>query len=351
MNVGIVLPNWIGDVVMATPTLRALKKFFGERAILTGIMRPYVAPMLAETPWLDEFLCYDPRSRDASLREWSLVKQLRQRRLDQIVLLSNSLRTGLIAWLSGARRRVGYARYGRGPLLTDKLRPPRKGRQLVPVSALDYYLELAYHIGCPTESRQVELPTTRADEQAANHVWDSRGLGRTGAVVAMNPGGAYGAAKHWPAEYFAELARQLVQRGDTSVLVLCGPSERDVAREVEHRAAHESVVSLADERPSLGLSKACVRRSNLLVTTDSGPRHFAAAFRVPAVTLFGPTDPRWSWNYHPEETVLQRDMACSPCAKRVCPYKHHRCMRDLTPDKVLTLVQERLNLLGCERAA
>jgi heptosyltransferase-2 len=88
-----------------------------------------------------------------------------------------------------------------------------------------------------------------------------------------------------------------------------------------------------------------------MVTTDSGPRHFAAAFKVPAVTLFGPTDPRWSDNYHPDAINLQLDVDCGPCAKRVCPLKHHRCMRELSVNHVFVAAQSLLQRQLDTRAA
>jgi heptosyltransferase-2 len=100
--------------------------------------------------------------------------------------------------------------------------------------------------------------------------------------------------------------------------------------------------SLADEPLSIGLSKACIRRSDLLVATDSGPRHFAAAFDVPAISLFGPTDPRWSINYHQRETRLFHQVPCGPCAQRECPLVHHECMRGLRVERVYEAVCERL---------
>ena len=143
MKIGIVLPNWISDAVMATPTLRAIADHYGSSAEVAAIMRPYVVDVLAGSPWLDESILYDHRSRDSELRTWSVVSHLRRRHFDALVLLPNSLRIGSVAWLSGAKRRIGYARYGRGPLLTDKLAAPSSGGKLIPVSAVDYYLKLA----------------------------------------------------------------------------------------------------------------------------------------------------------------------------------------------------------------
>ena len=307
-------------------------------------MRPYVAEVLAGLDWLDECLLYDPRGKQRSQGTIALLKELRRRRLDTIVLLTNSLRTGLIARFSSARRRIGYDRSGRGLLLTDRLAPPRDGWYFRPVSPVDYYLRLAAVLGCTATDRRLQLATTDHDEAAAQDVWNRAALSQMTRVVALNPGGAYGAAKHWPVASFVELAKRLASEPGTGVLVLCGPSEREAARQIEQLSAHPRVKSLASAQTSIGLSKACVRRSQLLITTDSGPRHFAAAFGVPCITLFGPTDPRWSWNYHAGETVLQEDLPCVPCARRVCPLGHHRCMTDLSVGKVLTVAQRVLEV-------
>jgi heptosyltransferase-2 len=343
MNLGIFLPNWIGDAVMATPTLRALRKQFPRPARLVGVLRPYVAEVLAGTSWLDELIVYDPKRRSGEHSSWSLVRELRRRRLDAVVLLTNSLRTAAIAWLAGAHRRVGYVRYGRGVLLTDPLYPPRTGGKLAPVSAVDYYLELAYYLGCPTESRRLELATLAEDERAADRVWEKLGLSRAGRVVAFNTGGAYGAAKRWPSEHCAALARRVAEELDAAALVLCGPSERETAAEIERQASHPRVKSLAGEPLGLGLSKACIRRADAMVTTDSGPRHFAAAFGTPTVSLYGPTDPAWSVNYNPRAIDLRLSLACSPCGRRACPLKHHACMNELAPDQVFSAVAQLLS--------
>src|SRR5262249_7573184 len=158
---------------------------------------------------------------------------------------------------------------------------------------------LAEVAGCPRPSRRLELFTTPRDEAAAEAVWHASGLSDCAEVIGFNPGAAFGAAKHWPAGHFATLARLLADRRGCGVLGLCGPGERVRARQIVLLADRPRVVSLADQPLSLGLTKACVRRCDLLVTTDSGPRHFAAAFNRPVVTLFGPTHIAWTETYHP----------------------------------------------------
>ena len=108
-------------------------------------------------------------------------------------------------------------------------------------------------------------------------------------------------------------------------------------------ADHPQVVSFAETEPGIGLTKAAVKNSDLLITTDSGPRHFAAPFDVPVVTLFGPTHIAWSETFYPNSIHLQLDVDCGPCQKRVCPLQHHRCMTELSPERVFAAAQSLLD--------
>jgi heptosyltransferase II len=345
MNIAVFLPNWIGDAVMATPALRALRSHYAESRLI-GVMKPYVADVFAGGDWFDEILFANggPWSQGMLAAAW----RLRQRRIDLVVLFSNTFRSALTAWLGGCRRRIGYARYCRSMLLTDALPPVRDdfGRRK-PSPVLDAYNLLAERAGCPRPSRLMELFTTSADERAADRVWEIARFEDYSEVICLNSGAAFGAAKHWPTTYFAELARRLAEERGSAVLVLCGPNERELARNIAALACHPNVHSLADltapavadgPRLSIGLTKACVRRADLLVTTDSGPRHFAAAFDRPVVTLFGPTHIEWTETYHPRAVHLQKRVPCGPCQLRVCP-QDHRCMLQLTPDEVFSAAE------------
>ena len=344
MKLGIFLPNWIGDVVMATPTLRALRNHFGPQSKMVGVMRPYVSDVLAGTPWLDDQIFCNPRSNDRQLSGWQLWRKLRQEKFDLTILFTNSVRTGLWSWFSGAPERVGYAHGPRAILLTHHLRREMIGRKYAPTPTLDTYLELAYAVGCPIESPRMELATLPRDEAAADHVWKTLEIGNE-PVVVMNSGAAFGASKLWPPEYFAEIGRRIAQDWGHTVLMICGPNERPIAQQIVSQAGHPRVVSLADPRLGdnyplpIGLSKACVRRARLMVTTDSGPRHFAPAFNVPVVTMFGPTPISLSETHFSKAINLHREVPCGPCMQRECPLVHHRCMRELSVDQVYEAVQ------------
>ncbi|HEX4412257.1 MAG TPA: lipopolysaccharide heptosyltransferase II [Lacipirellulaceae bacterium] len=350
MRLGVFLPNWVGDVVMATPALRALRQLAGADGQLVGIMRPYVSEVLAGTTWLDESIVYD-KSRKLSPANRNVYAELRSARLDTVVLLTNSLRTAWMAWRSGARERIGYRNDARSLLLTKRIRQPLTpdGR---PLPTAESYLHLASVAGCAAEPARLELATTAEDERAADAVWAQLNLPAGDRVVVLNSGGAFGAAKLWPAEYFAELARRIVAGGRFSVLVNCGPSERELARFIAAEAKDPRVVSLAGiEDLPVGLTKACIRRSRLLVTTDSGPRYFGVAFEKPVVTLFGPTDPLRTQLPYDRERSLSLSLDCQPCMKRVCPLGHHRCMRDLSVDMVYAATNRLLEFSPAEQVA
>jgi heptosyltransferase-2 len=342
MKIGIFLPNWIGDVVMATPTLRALRRHYGPSAQIVGIMKPYVTEVLTGTSFLDEIWLFDQDSNVTAMRTWPVIWRMYRYRFNLVVFLVNTRRHAIMAWLARAAQRVGYVRYKRGPFLTQKLFPLKNNGGYLPCPLVDYYLQIAYALGCPMESPRMELATTNQDEKAADDVW--RNLGLHSKVVTVNSSGAFGASKLWPDEYCGELARRIANDLEHDVLILCGPEERERAKRIAGMSRHPRVFSLAEQKITIGLIKACIRRSRLLVSTDSGPRHFAPAFDVPVIALFGPTDIRWSDTHSPKEVQLQIPVDCGPCHQRICPLEHHKCMVDLDVDTVFEAVYSTLSM-------
>jgi heptosyltransferase-2 len=352
MRIAVFLPNWIGDAVMATPAVRALRDAY-PGARLIAVMKPYIAGVFEGSRWFDGHVFLD--SRGPGQQRWpAAALRLRRDRPDLAVLFPNSFRSALVAWLAGSRRRIGFARYGRAPLLTEALDPALDAQgNMQPSPVIDAYNMLAERAGAGMPSYRMELFTTPRDEQATDAVWRQAGFD-DGPVVCLNPGAAFGSAKYWSADAFATLAQTLVDRPGVinarGVLVLCGPNERELARDIVARAGRPNVTSLAGQPLSLGLTKACVRRANLLITTDSGPRHFAAAFGRPVVTLFGPTHIAWTETYYPAAVHLQKQVECGPCQLRACPFDH-RCMKLLTPTEVFDASVTLMRRVGSRRAS
>ena len=306
------------------------------RANCVAVCKPYVADVLAGSPW---FADIDPRSTSAA-RGQRLLGVARQaaREADSTPRCCSRTRSAprCSRRLGGCRSVVGFARYGRGLLLTDKLhaedRRPRAVRAVAGHRRLQPARGRARHARPRATGWNCSpRPPTRPPRTRCG---SGSGLHRYPQVVCLNPGAAFGAAKHWPAR---PLRRPRPEPRSTrrgcGVLVLCGPAERDMARQIaDGRAASPHVFSLGDTPLSLGLTKALVRRADLLVTTDSGPRHFAAAFDRPVVTLFGPTHIDWTETYFAKAIHLQKKVPCGPCQQRVCPLDH-RCMTRPDPGR------------------
>jgi heptosyltransferase-2 len=336
-TIAVFVPNWVGDVVMATPALRAIRAHFTNSRIV-ALLRPYVAGVLEARSWFDARIFFDPRGTREQ-RWLSVVRRLRRERVELAILFPNSFRSAFVAWLACCHRRIGYARYGRSFLLTDTLIPLR-----FPHPVIDAYNRLAERVGCSPPGHRMELATTATDEEQVDDLWQAS-FGAKREIVCLNPGGAFGSAKHWPSEYFARLAQMFADRRGSGVLILCAPADKERARQIVAQSGRRDVHSLANHNPSLGLTKACVRRADLLVTTDSGPRHFAAAFDRPVVSLFGPTHVAWTRTYHPKEVCLQKKVPCGPCQLRTCPLDH-QCMKQLTPDEVFEAAEQLLKRTG-----
>lgn len=331
MNICLFLPNWLGDMVMATPAIRAIRRWAGPQARIVGVLRPNLTGVLDGTDWLDETWCYHPRGDDPRWKTPNLVRRLAAEKWDAAVLFPNSWRSALIAWQARIPVRIGYGRHHRGRFLTHALDWKYSREEGWKVPMVQYYLRLAETLGCPPESPRLELQTTPQGEILAARVWQDLGLPKDGRVVAMHVGSAGASVKVWPTEYFEELARLIVSRTDHSVMLLCGPGERKIVRGICRSVRDPRVVSLADQPLHISLLKSCIRRCGVCVSTDSGPRHVAAALGVPVITLLGPTPEELIANPFVRGMNLRVPLPCAPCLRRTCRPGHHRCMRDMTP--------------------
>lgn len=333
MHIAVILPRWVGDAVMATPLLRALRAHFGGDARITGVMRPVIADLLDGTRWIDDAIPYDRHGRDPSSRFRAAAQALRAARTDVAIVLPNSLSAAALAFSGAARRRVGQPGHWRRLLLTDVV-PPRRGEPIVPPPVA--FMEIARLIGVTPGPLVVELRASADDLARGDALLAALFPGRDGPLVVLNDNSSNGSARSWGASRHAALARWLADRvPGVRVLVHCGPADRDHARAVVAEAASPAVRGLGDA-PDLpiGLSKAVYARAAAAVSSDSGPRHIAAAFGVPTVALLGPTDPRLGRSDPCGCVEIRRTLACSPCGRGECPLRHHDCMRLIGTDEV-----------------
>ena len=326
----VVAPNWVGDVVMATPAFRALRQSLPETHI-TLLVRAYASKILAGAPWFDRVVEMQgsPRSLATVVRT---ARALRRLQPDLAVIFPNSFRSALTVWLGGARHRVGYRRDGRSVFLTSALPRPKREGAFAPMYMADYYLALLADLGIEARSGNLELFVTDSEEERMDAVWARHGVGADEQVVALNPGAAWGSSKCWPPDRFARTGDLLAERHGVRVAVLAGPGEEEVQGAIVKGMKGPAVALTAGDVP-LDLLKPLVRRLALLVTNDTGPRHYANAFSIPAVVVLGPTDPAYTRNPSERAVVLQSERDCVPCHRKTCP-RGHECMLDITPEQV-----------------
>jgi heptosyltransferase-2 len=340
----VVQPSWVGDAVMATPTLRSLRERF-PAAHIAYLMKRYVKDIYTGMPWADQIITYRTgkvaKKKSGNGQFFDLAARLRAGRFDLAVLLPNSFKTALVCKMAGIDRIVGYDRDGRGFLLTDKLLPVKDKGKFVPSPIVKYYLGLANYLGGTSRDLRMELFVTDSERREAESVLARCGLeptlDRPGSkgqppLVILNVGAQYGAAKLWKQEYFAELADRLMDELNATVLISATAKERPIVEAIT-RHMRRAGVDLSNKGMTLGSLKEIVRRCDLMVTNDTGPRHIAAAMDVPVVTVFGPTHPEWTEIYYPRERQVAVKVFCGPCQKKVCPLDH-RCITRVTPAMV-----------------
>ncbi|HEY8665574.1 MAG TPA: lipopolysaccharide heptosyltransferase II [Tepidisphaeraceae bacterium] len=339
----VVQPSWVGDAVMATPTLRAIRGHFPD-AHISYLMRRYVKPLYVGMPWADQLITYRTGKTTAKAGKdnvFELAGRLRSAQFDLAVLLPNSFKSALICKMAKIPRIVGYDRDGRGFLLSDKLLPVKERGKFVPSPIIKYYLGLARYLGSAETDLKMELFVTPAERRDAEATLARAGLetdlGRPAShggppLILLNPGAQYGAAKCWLPESFAQLADRMTDELGATVLLSAAPKERPIVEAIQRHMRH-AAVDLSNKGLSLGALKEIVRRCDLMVTNDTGPRHIAAAFDVPVVTIFGPTHPQWTEIYYPKERQVAVKVFCGPCQKKTCPLDH-RCMTRVTPGMV-----------------
>ncbi|HET8723456.1 MAG TPA: lipopolysaccharide heptosyltransferase II [Anaeromyxobacteraceae bacterium] len=312
----LVHPAFLGDTVFLGPAIRALKARWPGSEVGV-VVSPRGEPVARQLPGVDEVFAFDKRRSDGGLRGiLRLGARLRAFAPDVALVSHPSARSGSVAWLSRAPRRIGYA-----PLCNDRLAIDR-GRPFV-----ERALRLAGRAGASTEDRSLAMNPPEGLAGYASEV--VRGARRP--VVGVVPGAEWG-TKRWGADRYAGLARRIDAAGG-SVVVLGGPGERELAAGI---AARSGVAVRDTTGNSIAEALAVLARCDAVVGGDTGLVHCARALGRPTVLLFGPTDP----GRHvlgARDRVVRVDLPCSPChdhGPERCPLGHHRCMVDLPEDEV-----------------
>lgn len=321
--------NWVGDAVLMIPSLVALRNTF-PHAQITALANRWVLPLLVNHPCVDRTVIIDKgKGLLRSIGELTgIISRLRNERFDMAVLFQNAFEAAFLASMGGVRYRIGYNTDGRGFLLTHKV---IRNQRILEVHQVDYYLGLIEAMGWHVEGREPSLFLNEGDIESTSLMLFSHRIADHRFIVGLNPGATYGSAKRWPEERFATIGDWAAERWNAKVILFGSSSERDIGLRVSQRMQH-APINLCG-LTTLGQVMALIKRCNFFVTNDSGLMHIAAAFHVPLVALFGPTNHITTGPMSGNATIVRHALDCSPCLKETCPLDH-RCMLSIEPDEV-----------------
>jgi heptosyltransferase-2 len=310
-NILVRATNWVGDAVMCLPALRVIRDRFPQ-AHIAVLAKPWVADLYRRENFADEVIQYDGS-------RWAAARMLRRRKFECAILLQNAFEAALIVWLARIPVRIGYNRDGRRLLLTRAVSVPKPGE--IPRHQRFYYLELLRRAGIVDK-----LPPSDDIRLDAG----DRKLARR--MIGVSPGAAYGTAKQWLPERFAEAAARLAEARGAEVALFGSSGERELCEQVAKLLNGHRVTNYAG-KTTLGEFIDLASQCELFLTNDSGAMHIASALGVPTVAIFGATDDVATGPTGPLARVVREAVDCSPCLLRECPIDH-RCMTRVSAERV-----------------
>jgi heptosyltransferase-2 len=332
-NIIVRMPNWLGDMIMATPILRDLKKQWPE-ATLTAMCQAPLAVLLEHDPYVDEVFVFHRVSGWVRRQEnGDIIEKLRNGHYDLGILLTNSFSSAWWFWRGSVGTRVGYGSFGRSLLLNQAIGYPAN---LDKMHQVVFYKRILRELGIPITKTRPLIHVTKGEVSIAKEKLDSLGITDHHIVIGVNPAAAFGPAKQWPAERFRAVIGVLLKDPLVRVVVFGDKKGAQIVEEVCGELS-ERVVNLA-EKTSLREFAALVKCCHVFLSNDSGPMHLAAALRIPLVAIFGSTSPTRTRPYDWGE-VIYKNVSCSPCYKRECPIDF-RCMLRIEVAEVVDVMQK-----------
>jgi lipopolysaccharide heptosyltransferase II len=321
----------IGDVVLSTPVIKALRDNFPD-AYIAMMVSPYALDIVEDNPFLDEVIIYD---KDKRHKNWfqsvGFAFGLRAKRFDLAVVLHPTNRAHITVFLAGIRRRIGFNRKC-AILLTDRI---KHTKQEAEKHELEYSLDLVRYLGIQPEDKKPAMFIKPQAIQWADRVLAQAGIKETDMLLALHPAASC-PSKIWPAQRFAEAADELVKRYGFKVIVLAGPKDMNLAIQVIQNT-RQPVLNLAG-KTSVQQLAALLKRSRLFISNDSGPVHIACAVGTPVISIFGRNQKglspkRWG-PVGPRDKVLHKEVGCEECLAHNCA-KGFACLKAITVDDVI----------------
>ncbi|NEW60260.1 glycosyltransferase family 9 protein, partial [Sulfurovum sp. bin170] len=299
MRVAIEIPTWLGDAIMTTPAIENIVKRYPKCEII--IFGSFVSTKLfGHHPNVKKIIIDDSKiGGNRYLNLYKLAKSIG--RVDLAFSFRKNFTTRFLLWFVDAKEKYIYKRY--------------RKNEIHQVIRYNDFINISLKIDNEPNKLKIYL-----DNQGQPQ--------KTTPTVGLNPGATYGSAKRWYPEEFAKVAIELSDRYD--IVIFGGVGERDIASDIEKRLIEADIKNYKNLAGETSVEELIghISKLDLFITNDSGPMHLAAAFAIPTVAIFGPTrhieTHQWM---NKNEMLIRKEMDCSPCMKRVCPLKHHECMK------------------------
>lgn len=327
----IIGPSWVGDTVMAQCLFRLLKQ--RDAGVTIDVLAPaWTFSLLGRMPEVAQAIPAPFAHGELKLRErYRLAKKLRSAHYDQAIVLPNSFKSALIPWLANIPKRTGWRGEFRHILLNDMRYLDKKRYPLM----IEQYLALGLPEGEALPDAYPHPAFKVSAESQAKTLAKHKPLWRGRKVLGLAAGAEFGPSKRWLEEYFAEVANKKMAEG-WDIWLFGSPKDRPVTDKImaltENRC--ENIAGRCELSETIDL----LSLTSGLITNDSGLMHIAAALKKPLVAIYGSTSPAFTPPLGEDAQVLKLNLDCQPCFERNCPLGHHRCMRDLTPDRVLAAI-------------
>lgn len=331
----------IGDLVLSTPAIRAIRKNFPDCHI-TIIVNRYTEEIIKQDPNVDDVIVYDIRGLHRSLmQKIGFIKNLRRSGYDLAVDLSTRAFLFTPVWLSYLSRAnltLGLDNFGRGFLFNMKVKPYSEPRSLA-----EEVLHILSPLGIASSDIQPRLFLSGEDKSYIQELLKKKEVEEDDLLAVVHTGGYY-KTQHWTNEGYAEVARHLIRKYKAKVFFVGSHKERELLNKIIALINEESINLIGDET-SLGQLMALISRCHLFIGNNSAPLQIAAAFNIPTISFLGPTLPKkWS-PQGKRHIVIRKDLPCSPCELGYCYRGDFACMKEITPREVIDAVDRQLKLL------
>ena len=331
-NILLIRLSSLGDIVLTSPAIRAVREHF-PKARISMLVASQSADLLTENPHLDEVIRFDRRAKDKDTAQMlKLARMLREREFDLAIDFQRKFRTGLLAYLSGAKCRVGYHQ-PKGLLCSVRV-PDSTGH------AVERYFALLHAAGIAAKDRTLELFLSESDRNYARDAMQKRSIDGDKPTIGLFPGAGW-KLREWMPDRFAAIGDRLVRHFDAQVIVFGGQHERELANRVIDLMT-EKAISLAGNH-QIRQFAALIERCNLFLTNDTGPMHIAAALRTPTVALFGPGNHIRFQPLDPIHSTIRHDVPCNPCKQFTDRCKDNICMKLITVDEVWNTICQKMS--------